>query len=89
MSRLTRSLASLVALTLAVLLLPESAAACSVCYGGAEESRKAFLFTTVLLSLLPIGMIGGFGWWVWRRLREVEGGAEPLAAGKTPPAPIA
>ena len=89
MSRLARSLASFVALAFAVLLLPEAAAACSVCYGGAEESRKAFLFTTVLLSLLPIGMIGGIGWWVWRRVREDEAAAEPLVAAKTPTAPIA
>jgi di/tricarboxylate transporter len=56
-----------------VALLPDAAAACAVCYGGAEESRKAFLFTTVLLSLLPIGMIGTLAWWVWRSVREGEG----------------
>jgi di/tricarboxylate transporter len=72
MSRLARSFAPLAALAVALLGLPEAAAACSVCYGGGEESRKAFLFTTVLLSLLPISMIGGFGWWVWRHLREDE-----------------
>ena len=57
---------------LAIALLPDAAAACSVCYGGAEESRKAFLFTTVLLSLLPISMIGALAWWVWRSVREGE-----------------
>ncbi len=61
--------------------LPEAAAACSVCYAGAEESRKAFLFTTVLLSLLPIGMFGALGWWVWRYVREVEAAsAQPTTA---------
>ena len=53
-------------------LLPDAASACSVCYVGAEESRKAFLFTTVLLSLLPIGMIGTLAWWVWRSAREID-----------------
>jgi di/tricarboxylate transporter len=57
---------------LCVALLPDAAAACSVCYGGDEQSRKAFLFTTVLLSLLPIGMIGTLAWIVWRSVREGE-----------------
>ena len=67
MSRIVISLA-LVWLTIAV--FPDAAAACSVCYGGADESRKAFLFTTVLLSLLPISMIGGLAWLVWRSVRD-------------------
>jgi len=54
-------------------VLPDAASACSVCYGGAEESRKAFLFTTVLLSMLPVGMLGAFAWWVWRSIKETDG----------------
>jgi hypothetical protein len=65
------ALAILCLLSCAV-LSPDAASACSVCYVGAEESRRAFLFTTVLLSLLPIGMIGTLAWWVWRHAREVE-----------------
>ena len=42
----------------------------------AEESRKAFLFTTVLLSLIPIGMIGSFAWWAWRHARETDASDE-------------
>jgi di/tricarboxylate transporter len=53
-------------------LLPDAASACSVCYGGGEESRKAFLFTTVLLSMLPVGMIGTLGWWIWRSARDAD-----------------
>jgi len=65
------ALAILCLLSLAM-LSPDAASACSVCYAGAEESRKAFLFTTVLLSLLPIGMIGTLAWWVWRHAREAD-----------------
>jgi hypothetical protein len=68
---------------LAIAVLPDAAAACSVCYGGAEESRKAFLFTTVLLSLLPISMIGALAWWVWRSIRDNEDTDSPQAG--TPP----
>jgi len=59
-------------LLLCAVLLPDSASACSVCYVGAEESRKAFLLTTVLLSLLPVGMIGTLAWWVWRHARAAD-----------------
>jgi len=70
---------SLAWLWIALVLWPDAAAACSVCYGGAEESRKAFLLTTVLLSLLPVSMFAALGWWVWRSaLRsESESSAAP------------
>ena len=71
MSRFALSLA-LVLAWLAIAASPDSASACSVCYGGGEESRKAFLFTTLLLSMLPITMIGGLAWWVWRHARDAE-----------------
>jgi hypothetical protein len=79
----------------ATALLPEAAAACAACYGGAEESRKAFLFTTLLLSLLPVSMFGALGWWVWRRARETDASdgsaptAEPATAAGARVRPIA
>jgi hypothetical protein len=33
--------------------------ACPVCFKSKEGTREAFLWTTVMLSLLPLGMIGG------------------------------
>ena len=69
MSRLALAVACLL---LSAVLLPDAASACSVCYGGAEESRKAFLFTTVLLSMLPVSMIGTLGWWIWRSARDAD-----------------
>ena len=74
---------ALALILIAVALLPDAAAACSVCYGGAEESRKAFLFTTVLLSMLPISMIGVLAWWVWRSARETE--AQPAPPSRPTP----
>ena len=58
-------------------LLPEAAAACSVCYGGEEESRSAFILTTVFLSVLPLAMIGSLVWWIARRVRAVEAPRAP------------
>lgn len=72
MSRMTSRIALLLALALCAGLVPDSAAACSVCYVGAEESRKAFLLTTLLLSMLPLAMFGSLFWWFRRRFRELD-----------------
>jgi len=69
---MSRVVISLALAWFAITVLPDASAACSVCYGGAEESRKAFLFTTVLLSVLPLSMIGALAWWVWRSARDVD-----------------
>jgi di/tricarboxylate transporter len=69
---MSRFALAIICLLLCALLSPGAASACSVCFGGAEESRKAFLFTTVLLSMLPIGMIGALAWWVWRHARAAD-----------------
>ena len=63
----------IVALFVAVfLLLPEAAHACPVCFDSRDENRQAFLATTVLLSLLPLGMVGGVGFWMRRRVGQME-----------------
>lgn len=58
-------------------LAPLDAAACAVCFDTTAENRMAFMVTTVILSLLPLGMVGGAGVWLRRRSREIEeeGGA--------------
>lgn len=58
----------------AVLLpvLPGGAAACAVCFDTTAENRMAFMVTTVILSLLPLGMVGGAGVWLRRRSRELD-----------------
>ena len=54
-------------------LLVATAWACAVCGGGdSEATRKAFIDTTVFLSLLPPGMIAGVALWVWRRSKVAE-----------------
>jgi hypothetical protein len=70
-----------------VLWTPQISHACAVCFSGREdEARLAFIWTTVLLTFLPLVMIGGFAWWLWRRARGLEQkvapetGAAPLPA---------
>jgi hypothetical protein len=67
----------------AALALPDPAAACSVCTGGdSDQVRYAFVWTTVFLSVVPLGMIGGLIWFIRRRARE-------LAERRAPPADAA
>ena len=70
----------MIALALAALLvLPDAAHACPVCFDSRDENRQAFLVTTAFLSLLPLGMVGGVGLWLRKRAREVgqDVAAEP------------
>lgn len=59
---------SLVLATL-FLVLADFASACSVCAVGKEEARGAYYFTTALMSLLPLGMIGGVVYYVAKKSR--------------------
>ena len=74
--------------TLALLALPAVAEACAVC-GAADRNRAAFLGTTIFLSLLPLGMIGGGVLWLRRRAggtwrAEFEEREEPGADAAPP-----
>lgn len=63
-----------------LLVLPRVAAACPVCNAnGDEESRVAFVVTTVFLSGLPVVMVGAGVWWVWRRIRAAELAPRPAS----------
>lgn len=69
----------------AVVLFPDASQACSVCFSALEETRTAFVNTTVFLSVLPPLLVGGFVWWLWRRgraLRQLEesGASHPLSS---------
>jgi hypothetical protein len=53
---------------LALMAVPNAAWACSVCYSANEGNRWAFFTTTVFLSLLPLAMVGGIVYWLWREM---------------------
>jgi hypothetical protein len=55
-------------------LAPELARACAVCGAGADEdaSRIAYLVTTIVLSALPLAMLGGFLLWLRARARRAQ-----------------
>ncbi len=51
----------------ALCLLPAQALACAVCFDATDENRRAFLDTTIFLSLLPLVLIFGGGYWIYRQ----------------------
>jgi len=60
--------AGLVALSWAA----DLAYACPSCASPLEENRQAFVDTTVFLTVVPLMMMGGFVWWLRRRIRAME-----------------
>lgn len=67
-----------------VLFAPALALACPVCGVGSEANRRAFIGSTIFLSLLPLAMIGGLvGWAVWR-VRKQERQRDAEAAAQSP-----
>ena len=67
------------------LLAPRLALACSVCMANLDErSQRAFLLTTVFLSVLPLSMFAGFGVWIWRRHQSRERALRAPASSATP-----
>jgi len=58
---------------LLLMALPDVAHACAVCFDPRSENRVAFLATTIFLSAVPLGMVGGMGMWLRKRSRELRG----------------
>jgi hypothetical protein len=62
-------------------LMPRASVACAVCFTGKDDgSRLTFIFTTALLTLLPLLLIGGTVWWLRRRFAELDRETELLRA---------
>ncbi len=59
--------------TLFVLAAPAAAFACAVCgTSGIENNSWAYFAMTMVLSGLPLAMIGGVVFWVYRRASEAD-----------------
>jgi len=60
---------------LALVVVPEWAAACAVCGAGVDDdqSRVAYLITSAVLSVLPLALFGGFLLWLRRQHRRQSG----------------
>ena len=47
-----------------------SALACAVCFAGKGGAASTYLGTAIVLSLLPLGMIGALIFWVYHRHKQ-------------------
>jgi hypothetical protein len=59
------------------------ALACPVCFSAKDEAqRQAFFDTTIFLTLLPLALIGGIAYWIFKRSVSLaaEEAAETSAA---------
>jgi len=82
---------------LAALLAPVPALACAACAAGSDSNRVFFIMTMVM-SVLPLLLIGAGLWWIARHARERLQGefeerdsipATGAPTGVTPVAPVA
>ncbi len=82
-SRWSRRLAALILGT----LWPALSQACPFCFSGSPRVRMAFFETTILLSLLPLGLIGAGVVWLFRAGRLSLGRDFEESDYSQPPAP--
>lgn len=71
------------ALPLLLTLVPAIALACPVCGQGREGSGTALLVMSIILTLLPLSMIGGVIFWAYRRVKRAEAEEALLSAPKS------
>jgi hypothetical protein len=64
--------ASVAAALVALAWVADLAYACPSCASPLEENRQAFVDTTVFLTVVPLMMMGGFIWWLRRRIRAMD-----------------
>jgi hypothetical protein len=64
-------------------LRPAPALACAVCgLGQNDESATAFYRGTILLSLMPLSMVGGIIFYLYRKTRAPAAPEPPLDQGR-------
>ena len=66
MPRLNFATRSLIAAACAS-LIPGSAWACPACMVGDPKTAATYFGMTVVMSALPILLVCGLGYWLWRR----------------------
>jgi hypothetical protein len=78
------------AFALACGLSASLARACPVCFSAKDEAqRQAFFDTTIFLTLLPLVVIGGFIYWVARRIRRLDAESSEREGRGAAPGPTA
>lgn len=73
---MARALKALAALGLAT-LPAQQALACAVCFSGRDESRIAYLLTTIFMTAIPMAALAVGIHWVVKKFNEAERDAGP------------
>ena len=67
--------------TAALHFVPAAAWACPACIVTDPKNANTYLGMTLMMSILPLGMLGGLIYWFWRRYSQ-----KPSSASQTRPA---
>lgn len=68
-----RSMAHLILALLAAFAVTPPAWACAVCgFGEKDPAANAFFASTVMLSIIPVGMIGGTLFYIFRSVKKAN-----------------
>ena len=57
--------------------VPSLVHACPMCFAGGSENTDAFIYGSLFLMIVPSTMLGGLGYWVYRRLKAIDQGWVP------------
>jgi high-affinity Fe2+/Pb2+ permease len=76
---------AIIALGTLLVWAPSLASACSVCFTGkTDETRQAFIGTTVFMTFLPLLLVGCVVWWLRRRAIAIREAHEARLLGVQP-----
>jgi hypothetical protein len=56
-------------------LIPAAAQACSACILADPKTSATYLKMTLVMSALPLALLGGLTFWLWRRYSPRNSGA--------------
>ena len=69
---------TLEAIVFALAALPaQQALACSVCFSGRDESRVAYVLTTLFMTAIPVAALAAGIYWVVKKGNAAEGVVPP------------
>lgn len=57
--------------------------ACAVCGAGQDPSQGSYVVMSIIISVLPLGMLGGIAWWVIKSNRAAERAERDAAPAAT------
>ena len=70
-----------------VVLLSAAASACPMCMATQENNRAAYVAGSILLTLLPLGMLVSLALYLKRRMQEQEREDDAARASDSPATP--